>query len=64
MGQGNRIWILAEEDPHPNPLHKGEGTLPLAFIFPFGAEGRQVAEVSAGGSLPPPCGEGLGVGVH
>ncbi|PAQ06264.1 hypothetical protein CIT26_27590 [Mesorhizobium temperatum] len=51
-------------DPHPNPPHKGEGKLPRAFTFPLAPKGRQFAEVSATGSLPPPCGEGLGVGVH
>ncbi|RWC21557.1 MAG: hypothetical protein EOS27_33405, partial [Mesorhizobium sp.] len=31
QGQGYRIWILAKKDPHPNPPHKGEGTLPRAI---------------------------------
>ncbi|PAQ09117.1 hypothetical protein CIT26_14250 [Mesorhizobium temperatum] len=51
-------------DPHPNPPHKGEGTLPRAFNSPLALKGRQFAEVGANASLPPPCGEGLGVGVH
>ncbi|PAQ07783.1 hypothetical protein CIT26_19745 [Mesorhizobium temperatum] len=51
-------------DPHPNPPHKGEGTLPRALTSPLAPKGRQFAEVSANESLPSPCGEGLGVGVH
>ncbi|CCV10290.1 hypothetical protein MESS4_160008 [Mesorhizobium sp. STM 4661] len=51
-------------DPHPNPPHKGEGTLPRAFASYFGTERQAICGVSADGSLPPPCGEGLGVGVH
>ncbi|TIP44826.1 MAG: hypothetical protein E5X62_14395 [Mesorhizobium sp.] len=54
---------MASTDPHPNPPHKGEGTLPRAFISPLAPKGRQFAEVSASGSLPS-CGEGLGVGAH
>ncbi len=34
-----------EEDPHPNPPHKGEGTLPHAT--PFGVEPRRFAAISA-----------------
>ncbi|PAQ02420.1 MAG: hypothetical protein EOR96_11150 [Mesorhizobium sp.] len=49
-------------DPHPNPPHKGEGTLPRASTLV--PKVRQFVEVSASGSLLPPCGKGLGVGVH
>jgi hypothetical protein len=34
-----------EEDPHPSPPHKGEGTLPHAT--PLGAGAEWFAEVSA-----------------
>ncbi|RWO05393.1 MAG: hypothetical protein EOS07_25310 [Mesorhizobium sp.] len=49
-------------DPHPNPPHKGEGTLPRALTSLW--KDRQFAEVSASRSLPPPLWGGLGVGVH
>lgn len=36
---------FCEEDPHPNPPHKGEGTLPHARLF--GVEPRRFQEISA-----------------
>ncbi|CCV03425.1 hypothetical protein MESS2_1050029 [Mesorhizobium metallidurans STM 2683] len=45
-------------DPHPNPPHKGEGTLPRAFASSLAPKGWQFAEVSANGSLPPLVGRG------
>ncbi|RWN97920.1 MAG: hypothetical protein EOS05_06020 [Mesorhizobium sp.] len=57
--------MLAKKDPHPNPPHKGEGTLPRTPIRSFWRlKHWQFALVSADWSLPPPCGEGLGVGVR
>ncbi|RUV17934.1 hypothetical protein EOB80_25265 [Mesorhizobium sp. M7A.F.Ca.MR.245.00.0.0] len=54
-----------EEDPHANPPNKGEGTLPRALIvLSLPRKDRRLAWVGANGSLPPPCGEGLGVGVR
>ncbi|RWN02788.1 MAG: hypothetical protein EOR84_03470 [Mesorhizobium sp.] len=50
-----RSWILAKGDPHPNPPHKGEGTLPRLW---HRMASKQFGGVSANGSLPPPCGEG------
>ncbi|TIL30209.1 MAG: hypothetical protein E5Y85_25465, partial [Mesorhizobium sp.] len=41
-----------EGDPHPNPPHKGEGTLPR-LTPAFAPRGRQFTKVSANGSLPP-----------
>ncbi|RUX28469.1 hypothetical protein EOA13_16650 [Mesorhizobium sp. M7A.F.Ca.US.011.01.1.1] len=55
---------FCEEEPHPNPPHKGEGTLPRAFNSCWRRKDRRFSWVSANGSLPPPCGEGLGVGVR
>ncbi|RUX26630.1 hypothetical protein EOA13_23305 [Mesorhizobium sp. M7A.F.Ca.US.011.01.1.1] len=51
-------------DPHPNPPHKGEGTLPRAQTFLSVWKRRQFAKISTNGSPPPPCGEGLGMGVQ
>ncbi|RUX25533.1 hypothetical protein EOA13_27135, partial [Mesorhizobium sp. M7A.F.Ca.US.011.01.1.1] len=61
-GGATAYEILAKKDPHPSPPHKGEGTLPPAFVDLFGMNICECTEVSANGSLPPPCGEGLGVG--
>ncbi|TPM94612.1 hypothetical protein FJ977_21160 [Mesorhizobium sp. B2-1-3A] len=49
-----------EEDPHPNPPHKGGGN--AAARYALASKLLQFAEFSAGACLPPPCGEGLGVG--
>ncbi|TPM99913.1 hypothetical protein FJ977_11120 [Mesorhizobium sp. B2-1-3A] len=48
-----------EEDPHPNPPHKGEGTLPLFWLRTWTLRRDRRRPTS-----PPPCGEGLGVGVR
>ncbi len=34
-----------EEDPHPNPPHRGEGTLPHAILLV--SKDRRFAEISA-----------------
>ncbi|RWP30691.1 MAG: hypothetical protein EOR03_24215 [Mesorhizobium sp.] len=51
-------------DPHPNPPHKGEGTLPLALTSSFGAVGQTICRGQRQRKSPSPCGEGLWVGVH
>ncbi|TIM38519.1 MAG: hypothetical protein E5Y56_29320, partial [Mesorhizobium sp.] len=40
------------------------GNAAARLYSPFGPERQQFPKVSANGSLPPPCGEGLGVGVR
>ncbi|TIL91404.1 MAG: hypothetical protein E5Y73_17145 [Mesorhizobium sp.] len=51
-------------DPHPNPPHKGEGTLPRAFDFPFGADRQAICRGQRQRKSPSPLWGGLGVGVH
>ncbi|SJM31065.1 conserved hypothetical protein [Mesorhizobium delmotii] len=41
-GRATAFGILAKVDPHPNPPHKGEGTLPRAFNFPSGSERQAI----------------------
>ncbi|CAH2405239.1 hypothetical protein MES4922_40142 [Mesorhizobium ventifaucium] len=58
----HRIWILAKVDPHPNPPHKGEGTLPRNFNFHLAPKGNLPRSAPTEVSLP--LWGGLGVGVH
>ncbi|RUW91132.1 hypothetical protein EOA19_16980 [Mesorhizobium sp. M7A.F.Ca.US.010.02.1.1] len=55
---------MRRRTPTLTPPHKGEGTLPRAFNSSWRRKDRRCSWVSANGSLPPPCGEGLGVGVR
>ncbi|TIM40234.1 MAG: hypothetical protein E5Y55_28420 [Mesorhizobium sp.] len=49
-------------DPHPNPPHKGEGTLPRALTFPL--ERQAICRGQRQQKSPSPLWGGLGVGVH
>ncbi|QPC94853.1 hypothetical protein GA829_32080 [Mesorhizobium sp. INR15] len=52
-----------EEGPHPNPPHKGEGTLPrTSLIHVIALNLGNSAKFQCRPGLPPPCGEGLRVG--
>jgi len=52
--------VVASIPPPLTPPHKGEGDLPAAMLH---ETGKDLRSEDAQLNPPPPCGEGLGVGV-